>query len=244
MSDLTVKLELEKQTDGQANEMFYRYAIADFKLWFAQNIENGNIYSVGFRQNADVLMDFELNVYANEEKRGGYYPNEFTMRGRSSAMSTDDARKYMRDMEKACAILDKVEEFFKTSKHFAIYSAARGEKTVDVELAARLNDFYKDYDYYDYADKAADFEAGVISDLVMQLYDFKAANGILVALKDIKENGELNEEQANVVEGLIKDVTAFCTEHNKSIDDKIINATERSSVTDNKDARKEDVVKE
>lgn len=137
MSDLTVKLELEKETDGQANEMFYRYAIADFKLWFAQNIENGNIYSVGLRQNAEVLMDFELNVYANEEKRGGYYPNEFTLRGRSSAMSTDDARKYMRDMEKACAILDKVEEFFKTSKHFEIYSAAKAKaSTVDSLVSA------------------------------------------------------------------------------------------------------------
>lgn len=114
-------------------------------------------------------------------------------------------------------------------------------------LATRLNDFYKDYDYYDYMDSIDSMQPEeVIAEIEGQLSDFMAVKGILNALKDIKDNAELDQEQAATLDGLIKDVTAFCAEPepNKSIDEKIINATERSSVTDNKDARKEDVVKE
>lgn len=138
-SNLAVVLEVEKKGTGElsrnGNEMFYRYAIGDFKLWFSQDMDSGNIYSVGLREDGSELADFELRVYANEEGRGGYFPNDFVIRPRSQPMSTDDARAFMRKFEKACMVLDAVEAFFESSKHYALYAKCHriGEKSIKVE---------------------------------------------------------------------------------------------------------------
>lgn len=131
---LAVVLEVEKESANHENEMFYRYRIGDFKLWFSQ-ADNGNIYSVGFVEDGDELKDFDLHVYADEYGRGGYYPNVFEIRLRSCAMTTSEVRDYMVKAEKACAVLDTVENFFKTSKHFELYAKFHhmGEKSIRVE---------------------------------------------------------------------------------------------------------------
>lgn len=134
-NNLFVRLELEKEMEGRNDEIFYRYAVGDFKLWFTQNIENGNIYSVGLREQGTELTNFDLYVLADEEGKDGYYPNQFFLSGRSGSMTTDEARKYILDMNKACTILDKVKEFFKTSKHYEVYCKFHEcNKTVDEVL--------------------------------------------------------------------------------------------------------------
>lgn len=136
-NDLKVVLEVEKEGafTPDRNEMFYRYAIGDFKLWFSQDMENGNIYSVGFKENGDALKDFELQIYADEHKNGGYYPNVFQIRPRSYSMTTGDAWEFMSQMRKACRVLDAVEGFFATSKHYELFAKHHysGEKSIKVE---------------------------------------------------------------------------------------------------------------
>ena len=138
MEKFKVVLEVEKESPSDNNGMFYRYSIGDFKLWFSQ-AENGNIYSVGFVEDGDEFKDFDLSVYANEEARTkegvGYYPNEFKIRPRSYPMTTGDAWEFMVKMKKACRLLDAVEEFFSTSKHYKLYAQYHysGEKSIQVE---------------------------------------------------------------------------------------------------------------
>lgn len=131
---LEVVLEVEKESPYRENEMFYRYLVGEFKLWFSQ-ADDGNIYTVGFMENGDALKDFELHIYADEDKRGGYYPNVFQIRPRSYPMATMDAWDYMANMKKACRVLDTVEEFFATSKHHELYVKHHplGEKSIKVD---------------------------------------------------------------------------------------------------------------
>lgn len=137
--NLKVVLEIEKEAPKEStydyNGMFYRYAVGDFKLWFSQDIETGNIYSVGFKENGDVLKDFDLHIYADEDKQGGYYPNVFQIRPRSYPMTTGDAWEFMVKMKQACRLLDAVEEFFANSKHYELYAKYHysGEKSIKVE---------------------------------------------------------------------------------------------------------------
>lgn len=139
-NDLKVVLEVEKESSSviDQNAMFYRYRIGDFKLWFSQDNDSGNIFSVGLREEGKELEDFEVNVYCNEEgrkeKHVGYYPNEFKVRPRSYPMTTDEAQAFMVKMKKACAVLDTVEDFFKNSKHYERYAQAHGlESKADIE---------------------------------------------------------------------------------------------------------------
>ena len=134
-NDLKVVLEIEKKSPSDENGMFYRYAIGNFKLWFSQDMETGNIYSVGFKENGDALKDFELHIFADEDKQGGYYPNQFLIRPRSYPMTTQDAWEFMQNLKKACRVLDAVEEFFASSRHYALYAEHHfaGEKSIKVE---------------------------------------------------------------------------------------------------------------
>lgn len=135
MGDLKVVLDVEKESPCRENEMFYRYLVGDFKLWFSQDMESGNIYSVGFKENGEALKDFELNIYADENKHGGYYPKVFQIRPRSYPMTTGDGWEFMTNMKKACKVLDAVEEFFATSKHYELFAKHHysGEKSILVE---------------------------------------------------------------------------------------------------------------
>lgn len=102
-------------------------------------------------------------------------------------------------------------------------------------LATRLNDFYKNFDFYDYTDKVEGTEQDVIVDIVAQLNDFTAADGILKTLKEIKEESELNSEQAQILDKLINDVEVVLSSFGKSVDAVISDASERSEKEAGKD---------
>lgn len=136
--DLKVVLEVEKESANHENEMFYRYRVGDFKLWFTQDQGDGNIYSVGFAEDGDKFKDFEMYIFAHEEGRDGYFPNEFEIRPRSYGMATGDARAFMEKMEQACKVLDTVEEFFKNSKHYELYADKHGIEFEKVEVQDEL----------------------------------------------------------------------------------------------------------
>lgn len=106
-----------------------------------------------------------------------------------------------------------------------------------IKLAERLNEFYKDFDFYDYMDSldSIQSEEDVVEGLVEQLLDPNTANGILEFLKDIKENGEPDEEQAKALDELIEGVTKIHVSFVVSFDDKLNEAKEKSSLTENID---------
>lgn len=133
---LTVRLGLEKPMEdrNRVGETFYRYGIGDYKFWFSQNTEDGNIYSVTVAPRSKAAGEFGL--YVTHEGMDDFYPNVFEVHGYAPTMTSGQAREYAQRLEKACAVLDKIEEFFKTSKHYEIYRKAQ-EKSADMQ-AERL----------------------------------------------------------------------------------------------------------
>ena len=125
-------------------------------------------------------------------------------------------------------------QFAYKMKRLEAYEASF-DNTVVLEtksLASRLNDFYKDFDFYNYMDSVdgAQTEEDLIEDLVEQLWDLKAVNGILEFLKDIKENGEPDKEQLQVLEQLIEDVEKVQVELDRPLDEVLTHAVEKSVI--------------
>lgn len=100
-------------------------------------------------------------------------------------------------------------------------------------LASKLNDFYKEFDFYDYMDSIDVGEHDIIDKLLVQLREPDAVGGMLETLRDIKENGEPDEEQARVLDELIEEVTKVQTSLGKSLDEKLSEAKEKCSLTEN-----------
>lgn len=74
-------------------------------------------------------------------------------------------------------------------------------------LAARLHDFYKEYNYYEYCDNfVGPTEEDEIAALDLRLQDADSANGILNRLMQIQEDLDLDAEQKTTLDGLINDV--------------------------------------
>lgn len=109
---------LEKKEQKEA-EVFYRYRIGNFKMWFTQHMYSGDIFGVSVSCDNEEYKDFELYVVVNEEG-DRWYPNEFTLRGISSRMTTTEAKVYMRKMTEVCAVLDQIKHFFRTSFHATV----------------------------------------------------------------------------------------------------------------------------
>lgn len=95
-------------------------------------------------------------------------------------------------------------------------------------LAERLNDFYKDFDYYDYMDKIEGTEEDAIQALAEQLEDPGAVSGILDALEEIKADGGLSEAQALVLDEMVLDLAEVQVRLGKSIDEVVSEAVNRS----------------
>lgn len=100
-------------------------------------------------------------------------------------------------------------------------------------LAAKLNDFYRDFDFYDYMDSAGCFEnqEEVIAELEQHLEDPDAVSGILDTLAVIKEEGGLTDEQAKILDELILDLAEVQVGLGKSVCDVIAEAIDRSEKT-------------
>lgn len=130
------------------------------------------------------------------------------------------ANKFLVDYQTLQWLINTIEDDFVNMK------AEINEKMVS-SLAVKLNDFYKDFDYYDYMDKTDGDEPQAIDELVEQLGDQKASQGIVDALKEIKENSELDEKQVKVVDGLIRDVILVVHSLGKSVDDVLVDASLR-----------------
>ena len=102
-------------------------------------------------------------------------------------------------------------------------------------LAQKLNDFYKDFDFYDYMDSVENFEnpEEVVTELAKQLEDPDAVSGILDTLAGIKEEGGLSAEQVRTLDDLILDLSEVQVNLGKSVRDVIAEAIARSEKGNN-----------
>lgn len=72
-------------------------------------------------------------------------------------------------------------------------------------LVARLVDFYKDYDYYDYQDtlEVGETDEDAIKQMASTLTNPKAAALLLVQLKELLKNADLSSAQKTELESII-----------------------------------------
>ena len=114
------------------------------------------------------------------------------------------------------------------------------------KLASKLNSFYKDFDHYGFIDCLdGDVTEEVLDEqLVEELNDPKGVASVLEELNDILENGEPDEEQVSELNELIDKVSAIQKTLDKSLEDKLASACERSEKTDTGVAGMDEICKE
>ena len=107
---LKITPELVKPSED-GKEVFYRYGIGDtHKMWFTQDQDNGNIYSVSLTAKDGVKDDFEY--YVSDEKLDFFYPNRFVLRGPSRNMTVHEAGEFIEQMKVAQDLIWTVQNFF------------------------------------------------------------------------------------------------------------------------------------
>lgn len=97
-------------------------------------------------------------------------------------------------------------------------------------LAERLNDFYKEFDFYDYMDKLDGTEEDAVIELTRELEDPDSVKGILDTLAEIRVDGGLDEAQRATLDELVLDLSEVQVILGKSINETLAEAVERSEV--------------
>ena len=113
-----MEVKLEKKEE-KGNEVFYRYRIGSYKMWFVQNVRSGDIFTVSTATSDKEYEDFDLYVVAYDEG-DRWYPVEFKLRGFSPRMTTAEAALYAKRMTEVCVVLDAIQNFFETSFHATV----------------------------------------------------------------------------------------------------------------------------
>lgn len=128
MKSITLELKAPSE-DG----MFYRYSVdGKYNLWFVQH-ENGNIYSVSMTAKRDVPSEFEF--YISDKTNDKFYPDTFTVRGRTGHMNAHDVAAYIQELSDVQDVLQSVQHFFETSDHALKYWSERvGEQMRNTNL--------------------------------------------------------------------------------------------------------------
>lgn len=105
----------------------YRYQVGDLRMWIGQDRESGDIYSIGLVDYAGKFKDFELSIslHKDEVTQGGW-PDSFEVRPKSYGMATGNARDFAERLKEACDMLDTIEAFLQTSKHYELYAEKHG----------------------------------------------------------------------------------------------------------------------
>lgn len=160
----------------------------------------------------------------------------------SAVHSMENAYGYEHEDLEVANELPSVQEVWLLKEGQLQLYAKYGELVSSIEakksLAERLNDFYKDFDYYDYMDKLNGTEEDTIEGLVGQLGDPTAVKGIIDVLADIKENGQLSDAERLELDDLISNLSKVLDSliSVKSFDTILRAAQEKSSLADNNNA--------
>ncbi len=122
--------------DDKEDSQFYRYSVGDYRVWFSQKNDNGNIYSVSISPQKGACSEFEL--YAIDRTMDRFYPDEFTITGHCPHMNTEQAEQYIAGMQRALECLDAIKELFLTGQHYELYCVRRTEEAF---RRVRLSDY-------------------------------------------------------------------------------------------------------
>lgn len=112
--------------DAHDDEQFYRYCVGDYRVWFSQKNDNGNIYSVSIAPQKGVTTDFEL--YAIDRTMDRFYPDEFTITGHCPRLSIEQGQQYIVAMQRALDCLEAIKTLFLSGPHYELYCMCRVEE--------------------------------------------------------------------------------------------------------------------
>ena len=119
---LAVVLDTERHLSGGSQDtMFYRYLIGDFELRFTQDKRNGSVSNLALRAQGEELDCFAIEVHEDEVAWRVFYPTEFRVRTIAFPRTPEDVHEHLQDWKKSLLLVEKLEEFFKTSKHYELF---------------------------------------------------------------------------------------------------------------------------
>lgn len=120
---------------GSPFTMLYRYMIGDFELRFTQDIRNGSVSNLALRAQSEKLDCFDIEVHEEEVAYRVYYPTEFRVRAIAFPRAPEDVHTHLQNWKYGLMLVGKLEEFFKTSKHYVLFckhnAFVRASNTLD-----------------------------------------------------------------------------------------------------------------
>lgn len=176
-------------------------------------------------RDASGRYDFDTHI----EKHGGYVRNHF------APVKTADYDTWWEVGGSKRHEYDLVDILQGKSKYYALAEKEDGtsmnEKDTGVrDLAGRLVEFMKDYDFYHFQDALG---AGGEEEAVQKIeQDLKSENGVISlheAVLEVYSDGELSKEQASTIRGLIEDLTVLGKgfDSRSSLDEQIQSAKDK-----------------
>ncbi len=126
MKDFCQKYPYRDEKDY--NERFYRYCIVNEQgelfaiVWFAQQVDSGNIYSVSVSLKKEYLRDcFDIYIKNGDEgrdyKNRSYYPERFEMSVSSERLTTDNFQQHIDALAEGYSIAHTIMEIFEDEEH-------------------------------------------------------------------------------------------------------------------------------
>lgn len=106
------------------NELFFRYHIVNdqdevlAKVWFAQMMDTGNVYSVSILLSKELDENFSVYIESDSDD---YYPQRFQLCPYSARLYTHNFTRYKENLETAFEIGNEVMNLFNSGIHYEKY---------------------------------------------------------------------------------------------------------------------------
>lgn len=172
--------------DGE-KAMFYSYDIGDtHHMWFTQELNSGNIYSVSIVRNQ---RDFrEVNIYSRNVDNYTYFPTRFTASIPGNECDVNDMPAWIALLSEAQDVMKAVTDFFAQSAQYRFYCQRHVEREMD---KVKLGDYDLD---------GVEFTEDDVNNMTLQMMnahsmDAKAVvHDYLSSIRDVLDAG-LDEEE-------------------------------------------------
>ena len=111
------------------NDVFYRYNIDGNLVWFSQDQDRGNIYSVSVRL-ADSLCEY-YDVWVERNDDRPFYPNDITIEIKRAKIKTEDIGRVVADIHYIKKLSDMIMSIFETKEHYDLWYEHHKSDVVD-----------------------------------------------------------------------------------------------------------------
>ena len=122
----TMEIQLETKQfvvdlDGKPdeNDVFYRYNINGNLVWFSQEQDRGNIYTVSVRLTDNLDEYFDVWVSHNDSRL--FYPNDITNEIKRATIKTEDVGRVVADINYIDRLCDAIMSIFKMDEHYKLW---------------------------------------------------------------------------------------------------------------------------